>query len=217
MQMIEFSQQSVHGDVRETGIALLILLVFALISAAYVMKVGLEKKEKTTHELLLKCVMIITSVSPQQFPMQMAVAVNVALMALMKVIIISTAPQSRRAACSSPSAGWHHVHRALPRPPRRQSCALPLRQDWHPYHGPTRAPRRRQHIFRSHPTPSGSHQWQRSSRNTRSRSLPQHRVCRLSRRQRPYFGGRSHRAGCVAGQVFCYSCHSCYHKIMNSN
>ena len=70
---------------RETGIALLILLVFALISAAYVMKVGLEKKEKTTHELLLKCVMIITSVIPQQFPMQMAVAVNVALMALMKV------------------------------------------------------------------------------------------------------------------------------------
>jgi manganese-transporting P-type ATPase len=85
MQMIEFSQQSVHGDVRETGLALLILLVFALISAAYVMKVGLEKKEKTTHELLLKCVMIITSVIPQQFPMQMAVAVNVALMALMKV------------------------------------------------------------------------------------------------------------------------------------
>ncbi len=85
--MIEFSQQSVHGDVRETGIALLILLVFALASAAYVMKVGLEKKEKTTHELLLKCVMIITSVIPQQFPMQMAVAVNVALMALMKVNI----------------------------------------------------------------------------------------------------------------------------------
>jgi hypothetical protein len=89
MQMIEFSQQSVHGDVKETGVALLILLVFALISAAYVMKVGLEKKEKTTHELLLKCVMIITSVIPQQFPMQMAVAVNVALMALMKVIIRS--------------------------------------------------------------------------------------------------------------------------------
>jgi cation-transporting ATPase 13A1 len=87
MQMIEFSQQSVHGDVRETGIALLILVLFALISAAYVMKVGLEKKEKTTHELLLKCVMIITSVIPQQFPMQMAVAVNVALMALMKVVI----------------------------------------------------------------------------------------------------------------------------------
>jgi cation-transporting ATPase 13A1 len=88
MQMIEFSQQSVHGDVRETGIALLILLVFALISAAYVMKVGLEKKEKTTHELLLKCVMIITSVIPQQFPMQMAVAVNVALMALMKASFV---------------------------------------------------------------------------------------------------------------------------------
>jgi cation-transporting ATPase 13A1 len=95
MQMIEFSQQSVHGDVKETGIALLILLIFALISAAYVMKVGLEKKEKTTHELLLKCVMIITSVIPQQFPMQMAVAVNVALMALMKVIFCIPSTRNR--------------------------------------------------------------------------------------------------------------------------
>ena len=108
MQMIEFSQQSVHGDVRETGIALLILLVFALISAAYVMKVGLEKKEKTTHELLLKCVMIITSVIPQQFPMQMAVAVNVALMALMKVACLFSSLLHTH--LTSPPAGRHHVH-----------------------------------------------------------------------------------------------------------
>jgi magnesium-transporting ATPase (P-type) len=132
MQMIEFSQQSVHGDVRETGIALLILLVFALISAAYVMKVGLEKKEKTTHELLLKCVMIITSVIPQQFPMQMAVAVNVALMALMKVAclfspLLHTHLTLLHTHLTSPPAGRHHVHRALPRPPRRQSRALPVR------------------------------------------------------------------------------------------
>jgi len=52
MQMIEFSQQSVHGDVRETGIALLILLVFALISAAYVQTplLALEKCN-TLHQI----------------------------------------------------------------------------------------------------------------------------------------------------------------------
>lgn len=70
LQMIEFSQQSVAGDVKETGMALLLLFVFALCASGYVLKEGLRKKEKTTHELLLKCIIIITSVVPRQFPMQ---------------------------------------------------------------------------------------------------------------------------------------------------
>lgn len=39
-------------------------------ASGYVLKEGLRKKEKTTHELLLKCVIIITSVVPRQLPMQ---------------------------------------------------------------------------------------------------------------------------------------------------
>jgi manganese-transporting P-type ATPase len=70
LQMIEFSQQSVSGDTRETGLALLLLFVFAIIASGYVLKEGLRKQEKTTHELLLRCVIIITSVVPRQFPMQ---------------------------------------------------------------------------------------------------------------------------------------------------
>ena len=85
LQMIEFSQQSVAGDARETGMALLLLFLFALMASGYVLKEGLRKQEKTQHELLLKCVIIITSVVPRQFPMQMAMAVNMALMALNKV------------------------------------------------------------------------------------------------------------------------------------
>lgn len=92
MQMIEFSQQSVSSDTRETLFALLVLLVFALVSAAYVLKAGLEKGNRTTHELLLRCVMIVTSVVPRQLPMQMALAVNTALMALMKAGIMATEP-----------------------------------------------------------------------------------------------------------------------------
>lgn len=84
LQMIEFSTQTVSGDSKETGLALLMLLCFALVASGYVLKEGLRKKEKTTHEILLKCVIIITSVVPRQLPMQMAMAVNMALMALMK-------------------------------------------------------------------------------------------------------------------------------------
>lgn len=92
MQMIEFSQQSVSGDSVETGLALLMLFCFAVISSGYVLYDGLQKKEKTTHEILLKCVIIITSVVPRQLPMQMAMAVNMALMSLTKAGIFCTEP-----------------------------------------------------------------------------------------------------------------------------
>ena len=36
LQMIEFSQQSASGDVRETGMALLLLFLFALVASGYV-------------------------------------------------------------------------------------------------------------------------------------------------------------------------------------
>ena len=80
------------GDSREILCALAILFVFALVSAGYVLKKGLEKGDRTTHELLLKCVIIITAVVPRQLPVQMAVAVNHALMTLLKKGIFCTEP-----------------------------------------------------------------------------------------------------------------------------
>ena len=74
LQMIEFSQEKVSGDSKETGFALLMLLCFALVASGYVLREGLRKNEKSTHEILLKCVIIITSVVPRQLPMQMAIS-----------------------------------------------------------------------------------------------------------------------------------------------
>jgi cation-transporting ATPase 13A1 len=73
-------------------LALLVLLAFALVAAGYVLKTGLEKGEKTPHELLLKCIIILTAVVPRQLPMQMAVAVNTALMALLRAGVYCTEP-----------------------------------------------------------------------------------------------------------------------------
>ena len=84
VQLIEFSTQAVAADSKETGMALLVLLAFALVAAGYVLKKGLEKGDRTTHELLIKCVIILTSVVPRQLPVQMALAVNQALMNLHK-------------------------------------------------------------------------------------------------------------------------------------
>ena len=92
MQLIEFSMDTVSADNKETFLALFVLLCFALVAAAYVLRKGMEKGDRTTHELLLKCVIILTSVVPQHLPLQIAIAVNTALMALMKAGIFCTEP-----------------------------------------------------------------------------------------------------------------------------
>lgn len=92
LQMIEFSQEKVSGDTKEVVVALLILLAFALVAAGYVLKKGLEKGEKTPHELLIKCILILTAVVPRQLPLQMAMAVNTALMALNRAGVFCTEP-----------------------------------------------------------------------------------------------------------------------------
>ena len=92
IQMIEFSVDKVSADSKEIMWALLILVCFALTAAGYVLKKGMDKGDKTTSELLLKCVIIITSVVPRQLPLQMAMAVNQALMALMKSGVYCSEP-----------------------------------------------------------------------------------------------------------------------------
>ena len=92
VQMIEFSAESVSTDSKETGIALLILLVFALVSSIYVFRKGIKKGNRTTHELLLKCVLILTSIVPRQLPVQMALAINHALLSLQHGGIFCTEP-----------------------------------------------------------------------------------------------------------------------------
>jgi hypothetical protein len=143
--------------------------------------------------------MIITSVIPQQFPMQMAVAVNVALMALMKVACLFSPLLHTH--LTPPPAGRHHVHRALPRPPRRQSRALPVRQNRHSHHRPACAPRRCECIVRGHSTPSCAHQRQRSGGDSCSCSMPQRCLRSVTRGRRVHVGWRPHRAGCSAGCV----------------
>ena len=64
MQMVEFSQQKITDDSKETLLALLILLIFALIASAYVFNKGLAKGDRTTHELLLKCANIPSTPAP---------------------------------------------------------------------------------------------------------------------------------------------------------
>ncbi|GMF17501.1 unnamed protein product [Phytophthora lilii] len=92
VRMIEFSSGKVTGSSWDAyGLAFL-LLIFALLSSGYVLRHGIAQKGKITFELLLRCVLIITSVIPAELPMQTAMAVNSALLNLVKLSIFCTEP-----------------------------------------------------------------------------------------------------------------------------
>lgn len=92
VRMIEGSQEKVKGHERETGLLLLLLFFFALASASYVLYHGMHDENRSQFELLLHCILIITSVIPPELPMQMALAVNNSLMTLMKMQVFCTEP-----------------------------------------------------------------------------------------------------------------------------
>eukprot|EP00559_Dactyliosolen_fragilissimus_P004534 CAMPEP_0184855366 /NCGR_PEP_ID=MMETSP0580-20130426/642_1 /TAXON_ID=1118495 /ORGANISM="Dactyliosolen fragilissimus" /LENGTH=1656 /DNA_ID=CAMNT_0027349867 /DNA_START=15 /DNA_END=4985 /DNA_ORIENTATION=- len=92
VRMIEGSQEKVKGHERETGLLLLLLFFFALASSSYVLYHGLQNDKQSQYELMLHCILIITSVIPPELPMQMALAVNNSLMTLMKMQVFCTEP-----------------------------------------------------------------------------------------------------------------------------
>ena len=53
---------------------------------------GLLEGEKAPHELIIKCIIILTSVVPRGLPMQMSLAVKTALMSLHSAGVFSTEP-----------------------------------------------------------------------------------------------------------------------------
>ena len=98
LRMVEFSQQNMGSDKRDTMYLLLLLLMFALIAAGYVVYERLSEggsenlKKMNSHKLMLRVIMIITSVVPPELPMQMSLSVNTALMALHKIGVFCTEP-----------------------------------------------------------------------------------------------------------------------------
>ena len=81
---MEFSSEQVTGDTWETLVLLFILLVFALIASGNVFIMGLRTANAASTSWCLRCILILTSVVPPELPMQTAMAVNTALIALMR-------------------------------------------------------------------------------------------------------------------------------------
>ena len=89
--MVFTNENRVSANNFESFVFIGFLLLFALISSAYVWKRGLELG-RAKGKLLIHCVLIITSVVPPELPMELSMAVNASLVALSKRAIFCTEP-----------------------------------------------------------------------------------------------------------------------------
>jgi len=92
VRTILFSSESVSINNTESLLFIGVLLIFAIAASAYVCVRGLEDGERSRYKLMLSCIMIITSVVPPELPMELSLAVNTSLLALMKCNIFCTEP-----------------------------------------------------------------------------------------------------------------------------
>lgn len=92
MRTILYSTESVSANSLEAALFILFLLMFAIAASGYVLYNRYSNDAGTRYKLLLRCVLIITSVVPPELPMQLSLAVNTSLLALAKGMVFCTEP-----------------------------------------------------------------------------------------------------------------------------
>ena len=87
-----FSSDRASANNSEAFSFIAILLVFALIAASYVFRIGRQDERRNQWKLILHCIMILTNVVPPELPLELSYAVQNSLIALIKKGIYCTEP-----------------------------------------------------------------------------------------------------------------------------
>ena len=92
VRKIMFATERVTANSTETFFFIALLLAFALVASAVVLRAGLLDECRNKFKLVLHCVMIVTSVVPPELPMELSLAVTNSLQALARELVYCTEP-----------------------------------------------------------------------------------------------------------------------------
>ncbi|CAG9322754.1 ATP13A1 [Blepharisma stoltei] len=92
MRTILYSSDRLTVGSKEAFFFISILLVFALMATGYVVYYTMDDPKRDPYKLLLKCILIITSVVPPELPIELALAVNSSILSLQTKQIFCTEP-----------------------------------------------------------------------------------------------------------------------------
>jgi len=82
IKTVLFNNENVKIKQKDSYVIIFVLLIFSIVSSAYVLINGLKEESRNKNKLFLRCILIITTVVPPELPMILTISVNASLLYL---------------------------------------------------------------------------------------------------------------------------------------